>query len=72
MKKGVDIDTQREMLIYSDGRNPVPVIRDSSMTGDANRECWKVMNYGHQGEGLIKGKIFDYVVPHILSSDFNL
>ncbi|XP_065894617.1 inter-alpha-trypsin inhibitor heavy chain H3-like isoform X1 [Dysidea avara] len=72
MRKGVDIDIQREMLIYSDGRDPVPVTRDSTMTGDANRQCWKVMNYGHQGEGLIKGKILDYVVPHILSTDFNL
>ena len=72
MKKGVDIDTQKEMLIHSDGRDPVPVTRDSLMTGDANRQCWKVMNYGHQGEGLIKGKIFDYVVPEILSSDLNL
>ena len=72
MMKGVNIDIQREMLIYSDGRDPVPVTRDSTMTGDADRQCWKVMNYGHQGEGLIKGRILDYVVPHILSADFNL
>jgi len=72
MSKGVDIDKQREMLIYFDGRGPVPVTKDSTMTGNAGRQCWKVMNYGHQGEGLIKGKILDYVVPHILSADFNL
>ena len=72
MRKGVDIDIQKEMLIYPDGRNPVPVTRDSTMTGDDDRQCWKVMNYGHQGEGLIKGKILDYIVPHILSADYNL
>jgi len=69
MRKGVDIDTKKEMLIHSDGRDPVPVTRDSIMSG---RSCWKVMNFGHQGEGLIQGKILDYVVPHILSADFNL
>ena len=60
MKKGVDIDTKREMLIYSDGRDPVSVTKDSVMTG---RLCWKTNNFGPQGEGLIEGDILDYVVP---------
>ena len=63
MKKGVDIDTQKEMLIYSDGRDPVPVTKDSAMTG---KLCWKANNFGPQGEGLIEGDILDYVVPSII------
>jgi len=69
MKRGMDIDTQREMLIYSDGRDPVPVTRDSVMTG---KWCWKVKNFGHQGEGLIEGDILDYVMPSILDVSNNL
>ncbi|XP_065906083.1 uncharacterized protein [Dysidea avara] len=69
MTKMIDIDVQREMLIYSDGRNPVPVVRDVTMTG---KPCWKAMNYGKQGEGLIKGNILDYVVSGILKDDFTL
>ena len=37
------------------------------MTGDGNKQCWKVANYGNQGEGLIQGNILDYMVPHILN-----
>ena len=68
MKKGIDIDTQRQMLIYSDGRDPVPVARDSIMTG---KWCWKVKNFGYQGEGLIEGNILDYLVPNILNTSIN-
>jgi len=64
MKKGVDIDTQKEMLIYSDGRDPVPVTKDSAMTG---KLCWKANNFGPQGEGLIEGDILDYVVSSIIN-----
>jgi len=69
MTNMVDIDVQREMLIYSDGRNPVPVVRDTNMM---DRPCWKAMNHGKQGEGLIKGNILDYVVSGILKDDFAL
>ena len=72
MRRGISIDTQRQMLIYSDGHDPVPVTKDSKMAGDGGRQCWKVMNPGHQGEGLIKGKILDYVVPDILSSNLKI
>jgi len=65
MKKGINIDTEREMLVYSDGRDPVSVSRDFVMTG---KWCWKANNFGHQGEGLIDGDILDYVVPSVLSS----
>ena len=68
MTKNVNIDMQREMLIYSDGRNPVPVTKDTAMTG---KPCWKALNYGHQGEGLIKGTILNYVMPNILVNEYH-
>ena len=46
MRKGVDIDEKKSLLTFSDGRDPVPVIRDSSMTGNPEQQCWKAMNYG--------------------------
>ena len=66
MTKNVNIDTQREMLIYANGRNPVPVTKDTVITG---KQCWKTLNYGHQGEGLVKGNILDYVLTNILVDD---
>ena len=68
MSKNVNIDTQKEILIFADGRNPVPVTKDTAMTG---KQCWKAMNNGHQGEGLIKGNILDYVLTNILVDDFH-
>jgi len=70
MIKGVDVDTQRSLLIYPDNHDPVPVTKDTKMTGDSNKPCWKAMNNGIQGEGLIKGTILDYVVSNILGDDF--
>ena len=69
MKKGINIDSKKEILVYSDGRDPVPVTRDFVMTG---KWCCKANNYGHQGEGLIEGDILDYVVPNVLQSPDNL
>ena len=66
MQKGADVDTHKEILVYADGRDPVPVVKDTVMTG---KLCWKAMNYGKQGEGLIKGKILDYYVSDILKTD---
>ena len=70
MTKGLDIDSQRKILIYPDGHNPVPVTKDTKMIGDSNKPCWKAMNNGNQGEGLIRGNILDYVVSNILEDDF--
>ena len=70
MTKGLDIDSQRKILIYPDGHDPVPVIKDTKMIGDSNKPCWKAMNNGIQGEGLIKGSILDYMVSNILEDDF--
>ena len=69
MQKGVDVDTHKEILVYANGHDPVPVVKDSTMTG---KQCWKAMNFGKQGEGLIKGKILDYFVSSILKTDLNL
>jgi len=69
MKKGINVNAKKEILVYSDGRDPVPVTMDSVMTG---KWCWKAKNYGHQGEGLIEGDILDYVVPSILGIPGNL
>ena len=53
------------MLIYPDGRDPLPVTEDFVMAGKA---CWKSMNYGKQGEGLIEGNILDYVMENLLET----
>ena len=70
MTKGLDIDSQKKLLIYPDGHDPVPVIKDIKMIGNSDKPCWKAMNNGIQGEGLIKGNILDYVVSNILEDDF--
>ena len=70
MTKGLDIDSRKQILIYPDDHDPVPVTKDTKMTGDPNKPCWKAMNNGIQGEGLIKGNILDYVVSTILEDDF--
>ena len=70
MTKNIDIDTQKQILIYPDGRDPIAVTKDTKMTGNFNKPCWKTMNTGIQGEGLIKGNILDYIVPNILEDDF--
>ena len=70
MTKGLDIDSQKQILIYPDDHGPVPVTKDTKMTGDPNKHCWKAMNNGIQGEGLIRGNILDYVVSNILEDDF--
>ena len=72
MKSGIDIDVRKEILIYSDDRDPVPVTKDSIMTGDPNKLCWRAMNYGKQGEGLIHGSILDYIVSNLLDTNFKL
>ena len=72
MKSGIDIDVRKEILIYSDDRDPVPVTKDSAMTGDPNKLCWRAMNYGKQGEGLIHGSVLDYIVSNLLDTNFKL
>ena len=69
MVKGMAIDSMKKILTYPDGRDPVPVEKDDVMTG---KTCWKAMNPGYQGEGLIKGFVLDYMVSNLLADDFKL
>ena len=69
MVKGMAIDPMKKILTYPGGRDPVPVEKDDVMTG---KTCWKAMNPGHQGEGLIKGSVLDYMVSNLLDEDFKL
>ena len=69
MVKGMAIDPIRKILTYPDNHDPVAVEMDQAMTG---KKCWKAMNPGHQGEGLIRGSILDYMVSNLLENDFNL
>ena len=69
MVKGMEIDPIKKILVYPDNHDPVPVEMDNAMTG---KRCWKAMNPGYQGEGLIKGTILDYMVSNLLEDDFVL
>ena len=50
----------------------VPVTKYTTITGKPDKPCWKAMNNGIQGEGLIEGNVFDYMVSNILAGDFSL
>ena len=69
MIKGMAIDPIKKILTYPDGHDPVAVELDNVITG---RTCWKAMNPGHQGEGLIEGSILHYLVSSLLEDDFKL
>jgi len=69
MVKGMTIDPIKKILTYPDDHNPVAVEMDDMMIG---KRCWKAMNFGHQGEGLIKGYVLDYMVSDLLEDDFKL
>lgn len=69
MIKGIAIDSIKKILTYPDGHGPVPVEMNNIM---ANKPCWKAMNPGHQGEGLIEGSILHYMVSSLLKDDFKL
>ena len=73
-RKGVEIDETRKILILP-GKEPVPVMRRpvwSFMEREVadDQLCWTAMNPGYQGEGLIDGTYFDYLVNNVLSTDF--
>ena len=69
MVKGMAVDPIKKILTYPDNRDPIPVEIDNVMTG---KTCWKAMNPGHQGEGLIQGSILNYMVSSLLEDDFKL
>ena len=70
-RKGVEIDETRKILILP-GKEPVPVMRQCLMECEVadDQLCWTAMNPGYQGEGLIDGTYFDYLVNSVLSTDF--
>ena len=71
----VALDEVRKMLILP-GKEPVPIQRKplwafmEREVGDSTNFCWAAMNPGYQGEGLIDGSYFDYLVDDVLSTEF--
>ncbi|XP_065890879.1 uncharacterized protein [Dysidea avara] len=65
MVNGVEVDSTRKMLIRP-GFESVPVT--PSKTWDSPNNCWMAKNVGNQGEGLIEGSIYDYIVNSIEST----
>ena len=66
MVNGVEVDPVKEMLIQPQVE-PVPVKLSKNWNSDG--ECWHAKNVGNQGEGLIRGSIYDYIVTTIESTD---
>ncbi len=73
-RTGVEIDVVRKILIMPN-KEPVPVMRrpvwsfmEREKTDD--QLCWTAMNPGYQGEGLISGTYYDYLVDDVMTSEF--
>jgi len=64
--KGVEVDSTKQILIRP-GLEPVPV--KPSKNWNSPDDCWVAKNVGNQGEGLIKGSIYDYIVDTIESTN---
>ena len=72
MVQGIEIDPVKGILIRP-GFEAVPVEKTATWSynkGQSSGPCWKAMNPGHQGEGLIEGSILNYIVDNILEKDF--
>jgi len=72
MVKDIEIDPVKRILIRP-GFESVPVEKTTTWAynkGQTASPCWKAMNPGHQGEGLIEGGILNYIVDNILEKDF--
>ena len=69
MVNGIAVDSTRKVLVRS-GFEPVPVV--SSKNWNSPDNCWLAKNAGNQGEGLIEGSIYDYIVSSIESTDLAL
>jgi len=67
MVKGKSVDPIKKIPTYPDSHDAVAVELDNVMTGNT---CWKAMNPGHQGEGLIEGDVLDYIVSNLLENNF--
>ena len=66
MVEGVEVDPAKRMLIQPE-LEPVPV--EPSKNWNSKDNCWLAKNVGKQGEGLIRGSIYDYIVATIESTD---
>jgi len=66
MVDGVEVDPVKEMLIQPQVE-PVPVKLSKNWNSDD--KCWHAKNVGNQGEGLIRGSIYDYIITTIESTD---
>ena len=71
----MSLDEVRKILILP-GKEPVPVQRKPLWAfmeremDNSNHLCWVAMNPGYQGDGLIDGTYFDYLVDDVLSTEF--
>ena len=71
----VILDEVRKILILP-GKEPVPIQRKplwafmEREAKDSTNFCWVAMNLGYQGDGLIDGSYFDYLVDDVLSTEF--
>ena len=66
MIRGIEVDPVKQMLIQPE-HEPVPV--EPSKNWNTEDNCWLAKNVGKQGEGLIRGSIYDYIVTNIESAD---
>ena len=69
MGQGVMIDEIKSILIRPNFP-PIPVVKSSYRSAEVTKQCWKSMNVGNQGQGLIEGTILDYVVPSLTEKNF--
>ena len=71
MNEDITIDPVKQILIRP-GFEAIPVVKDIKwqFNEKSGGECWRVMNIGHQGENLIEGTIFDYLVKDVEQRKF--
>ncbi len=75
----MEIDEIRKILIMPN-KEPVPVMRRplwSFMEREDKQDrddqlCWTAMNAGYQGEGLIDGTYFDYLVDDVMTGELKM
>lgn len=68
LTKGIEIDPLKAILIRHSDLEPVPILRSEGWdfkNGQPIIKCWKAMNVGNQGEGLIEGSVSDYMLQSI-------
>ena len=66
MVNGIEVDPVKQILIRPE-LEPVPL--KPSKNWNTRDNCWLAQNIGKQGEGLIRGSIYDYIVTSIESTD---